>query len=272
MKRNIVIATIAAAALVGGGTATALAVTSDGGAATTKPSSVRPADDGRDDDGRDDDGRDDDGRDDGVGDTDARDTDDGDADDRGTDARDADDGQADDGRTDDDAVQGTSGKVTAVEAISSALRHTPGTAVSADLDSEDDGGPAVWDVDVLAKGSTWHSIQIDPATGKVLGSHVEHEDGSDTAQVRAALKGSSVSAGEAAKAAAAKGTVTSVDLDEDGKSKAWDAETRASGGAEREWNVDLKTAQVTADKSADQDSADDDADDANDADDDGSDS
>ncbi|NGO44025.1 PepSY domain-containing protein [Streptomyces ureilyticus] len=259
MKRNIVIATIAAAALVGGGTATALAVTSHGGAATTKPSSVRPADDGRDDDGRDDDGRDDDAgetdaRDDGVGDTDDRD---GDAD-----ARDADDGQADDGRTDDDAVQGTSGKVTAVEAISSALRHTPGTAVSADLDAEDDGGPAVWDVDILAKGSTWHSVQIDPATGKVLGSHVEHEDGNDTAQVRAALKGSSVSAEEAAKAAAAKGTVTSVDLDEDGKSKAWDAETRASGGAEREWNVDLKTAQVTADKSADQDSADDDANDA----------
>ncbi|GGK51330.1 PepSY domain-containing protein [Streptomyces flaveus] len=233
MKRNIVIAGIAVAALVGGGTATALAVTSDDGAAA-KPSSVRPADDSRDDDARDNDARD-------------------------NDAGDNDDSQADDSRADDDTTQVTPGKVTAAEAIASALRHTPGTAISADLDDKDDSGPAVWDVDVLAKNSTWHSIQIDPATGKVLGSHVEHED--DTAQVRAALKGTSVSAEEAAKAAAAKGTVTSVGLDEDGPSKTWDAETRATNGTEREWNVDLKTAQVTADKSdagsADNDSADD---------------
>lgn len=233
MKRNIVIAGIAVAALVGGGTATALAVTSDDGAATTKPSSVRPADDSRDDDARDNDARD-------------------------NDTGDNDDSQADDSRADDDTTQVTPGKVTAAEAMASALRHTSGTAISADLD---DSGPAAWDVDVLAKNSTWHSIQIDPATGKVLGSHVEHED--DTAQVRAALKGASVSAEEAAKAAAAKGTVTSVGLDEDGPSKTWDAETRATNGTEREWNVDLKTAQVTADKS--------DADSADDADNDGSD-
>jgi uncharacterized membrane protein YkoI len=244
MKRNIVIAGIAVAALVGGGTATALAVTSDDGT-TTKPSSVRPADDSRDDDARD------------------------------NDASDNDAGDNDDNRADDDTTV-TPGKVTAAEAIGSALRHTSGTAISADLDDKDDSGPAVWDVDVLAKNSTWHSIQIDPATGKVLGSHVEHED--DTAQVRTALKGTSVSAEEAAKAAAAKGTVTSVGLDEDGPSKNWDAETRASGGTEREWNVDLKTAKVTADKS-DEGSADDgkdnDADgndvDGNDVDDDGSD-
>ncbi|MFE9650042.1 PepSY domain-containing protein [Streptomyces sp. NPDC006365] len=243
MKRNIVIAGIAAAALVGGGTATALAVTSDDGSGTTQPSSVRPAGDNRDDD--------------------ADDKDDANDKDHANDKDDARDDARDNGgsRIGDDAAQGTSGKVTAAEAIGAALRNTPGTAVSAGLDDEDDGGPVVWDVDVLTKGSTWHSIQIDPATGKVLGSHVEHEDGDDTAQVRAALKVASVSAEEAAKAAAAEGTVTSVDLDEDGKSKAWDAETRASGGAEREWNVDLKTAQVTADKSADQDSADDDADD-----------
>ncbi|NGO10749.1 PepSY domain-containing protein [Streptomyces sp. HC44] len=231
MKRNIVIATVAAAALVGGGTATALAVTSDDGAASTKPSSVRPADDSRDDDGRDDDAARDDSR-------------------TGVEGADG---------ADDDGTQVTSSKITAAEAIGSALRHTPGTAVSADLDDEDDGGAVFWDVDVLAKDSAWHSIQIDPATGKVLGSHVEHED--DTAQVRAALKGTSVSAEEAAKAAAAKGTVTSVDLDEDGPSKAWDAETRAAkGSTEREWNVGLKTATVTADK-ADQGSDDSDSDD-----------
>ncbi|GAB2952352.1 PepSY domain-containing protein [Streptomyces pseudoechinosporeus] len=226
MQRNVVIATIAAVALIGGGTATAIVVTGDDETVAKKTAAVSNDDNNRDD----------------VDNTD--DT----AQDRAEDqaAR----------ATDEDAGDKAEN---AADVIRAALKHTTGTAVSADLDDEDDGGPAVWDVDVLAKNSTWHSIQIDPDTGKVLGSHVEHED--DTAQVRAALKGTSVSAEEAAKAAAAKGTVTSVGLDEDGPSQTWDAETRATGGTEREWNVDLKTAQVTADKSSDQGSADDDADD-----------
>ncbi|TPQ23099.1 PepSY domain-containing protein [Streptomyces sporangiiformans] len=237
MKRNIVIATIAAAALVGGGTATALAVTSDDASAATKPSGVAPADNSREDADDTDDGRDKDDRDDSR----------------------ADDDRADDNQADDDTDQVTVTKVTAAEAIEAALRHTSGTVVSADLDGKDEDGPANWEVEVLAKDSTWHSVQLDPASGKVLGAHVENvekDDADDTAQVRAALKGASVSAEEAAKAAAAKGTVTSVDLDDDGKSPSWGADTRASGGTEREWNVDLNSARVTADK----DNASDDAD------------
>jgi uncharacterized membrane protein YkoI len=214
MKRNIVIATVAAAALVGSGTATALAVSGDNGASATRASDVRVADDDAQDSGVQ---QDDDGLKDGD-----------------------DDGQ------DDDARQAASAKVTAADAISAALRHTPGTAVSADLDDDDDGSVA-WEVDVLAENNAWHSVRIDPGTGKVLSSHAERED--DTAQVRAALKGASTSATEAAKAAAAKGKVTSVDLDEDGASKAWEAETRASDGAEQDWLVDLKTGKVTADHS-----------------------
>jgi len=49
-----------------------------------------------------------------------------------------------------------------------------------------------------------------------------------------------------ARAAAAKGTVTSVDLDDDARAAAWEAETRTSKGAEREWRVDLGTGAVTA--------------------------
>ncbi|TLS40993.1 peptidase propeptide and YpeB domain protein [Streptomyces montanus] len=246
MKRNIVIATIAAAALVGGGTATALAVTSDGAPATTKPSGVAPADNSREDaDDKDDT-------------DDRRDKDDRD------DSR-ADDDRADGGRADDDTDQVTVTKVTAAEAIESALRHTSGTVVSADLDGKDEDGPANWEVEVLAKDSTWHSVRLDPATGDVIGSHVEkaeQDDADDTAQVRAALKGTSVSAEEAAKAAAAKGTVTSVDLDDDGKSPSWGADTRATGGTEREWNVDLNSARVTADKDNGSDDGSDDADDS----------
>ncbi|MBJ6634842.1 PepSY domain-containing protein [Streptomyces sp. I5] len=212
MKRNIVIAVVTAAALVGGGTATALAVAGD-----DDTTSVTRTDDDRDDRGED---RSDD------------------RDDRGEDRSDDRDGDDDDG-----ALRAAAGGVTAAEAITAALKHTPGTAVSAELD---DGS---WEVDVLAGGDTWHTVRIAPDSGKVLGAQKDDED--DAAEVRAALKGASVTAGDAAKAAAAKGTVVSVDLDDDGDDRGWEAETRASGGDERDWSVGLTTASVTADRDDD---------------------
>ncbi|MFF5103214.1 PepSY domain-containing protein [Streptomyces sp. NPDC000134] len=189
MKRNIVVAAVTAAALIGGGTATALAVTGD--------------------------------------------------DDR-------------------DEPRIAAADATASDALAAALRHTPGTAVSAGLEDADDdeGGKAAWEVDVLVGDGTWHSVRVDPATGEVLGSRADTEDDDDTAEVRAALKGTSVTAAEAVRAASAKGTVTSVDLDDDGRSATWEAETRSGGGAERDWRVDPDTGKVTADR-ADDDSDDD---------------
>lgn len=213
MKRNIVIAVVTAAALVGGGTATALAVAGDDDDTT----SVTRTDDDRDDRGED---RSDD------------------RDDRAEDRSDDRDGDDDDG-----AVRAAAGGVTAAEAVTAALKHTPGTAVSAELD---DGS---WEVDVLAEGDTWHTVRIAPDSGKVLGAQKDDED--DAAEVRAALKGASVTAEDAAKAAAAKGTVVSVDLDDDGDDRGWEAETRASGGDERDWRVGLTTASVTADRDDD---------------------
>ncbi|MFF5372362.1 PepSY domain-containing protein [Streptomyces sp. NPDC013187] len=210
MKRNIVIAAVTAAALIGGGTATALATTGDDQGSARQAAGTQLSKDTQDD-----------------------------RDDR-----------------DDDAARAASADVTASEAIASALKHTSGTVVSAELDDEDDSGKVVWNVDVLSGDNTWHSVSVDPANGKVLGSQTDDED--DTAQVRAALKGSSVTAEEAAKAAAGKGVVTSVDLDEDGKNKSWEAETRKSGGAEQDWKIDLTSGKVTADRA---DAQDDDADD-----------
>ncbi|MFD6174162.1 PepSY domain-containing protein [Streptomyces coeruleorubidus] len=225
MKRNIVIAAVTAAALIGGGTATALATTGDDQGSARQAANTRLSDD----DGRDD-----------------------------QDGADAQDDRDDDNGRDDDAARAASAHVTASEAIASALKHTPGTAVSAELDDEDDSAKVIWKVDVLSGDNGWHSVRIDPSNGKVLGSHADDED--DTAQVRAALKGSSVTAEEAAKAAAGKGTVTSVDLDEDGKNKSWEAETHKSGGAEQDWKIDLGTGKVTADHSDDQDDDSDDQD------------
>ncbi|MGP4050591.1 PepSY domain-containing protein [Streptomyces sp. 2A115] len=230
MKRNIVIATIAAAALIGGGTATAIAVSGDEAAPANK-SSVQVSND---DNGRDDD--------------DVNDTDDNDADDKA--ARDTGEDAEDKAEN---ATDAKVAKVTAADAIGAALKHKGGTAVSADLD--DEGTKHVWDVDVLTNGGAWHSVQVDPANGKVVGSHVDRDDDGDdaaeTAQIRAALKGSSVTAAEAAKAAAAKGTVTSVDLDEESTDQAWEADTTAADGTGSDWRVNLDSGKVTADRSND---------------------
>ncbi|MFE7843546.1 PepSY domain-containing protein, partial [Streptomyces sp. NPDC057474] len=165
----------------------------------------------------------------------------------GTGARDDADDKAE------DAAEAKAADVTAADAVDAALKHRAGTAVSADLD--DEGTNLVWDVDVLTNGGKWFSVQVDPGTGKVLGSHADRDDDGDdaaeTEQIRAVLKGSSVTAAEAAEAAAGKGTVTSVDLDEESKDKAWEVDTTAADGTGSDWRVNLDSGKVTADRSND---------------------
>jgi uncharacterized membrane protein YkoI len=197
MKRNIVIATIAAVALIGGGTATAVAVS--GGDDDTTSAGTSTAS-------------------------------------RGT------------GHDDDRAEHVTelkTAKVTASDAIAAALKSVPGTAVSAELDDENDH--VVWEVEVL-NGTTWHDVLVDPATGRVTGSHTSRHD--DTARVTAVLKGATTTAQDAARAAAVKGTVTEIDLDDDGTAHAWEAETTAANGTDADWRVDLRTGAVTPDRSS----------------------
>ncbi|MFD5121750.1 PepSY domain-containing protein [Streptomyces sp. NPDC058385] len=204
MKRNIVIATIAAVALIGGGTATAVAVAGGDDDGTTSPGTSTAA--------------------------------------RGT------------GHDDDRAEHVTelrTAKVTASDAIAAALKSVPGTAVSAELDDENDH--VVWEVEVL-NGTTWHDVLVDPATGKVTGSHTSRHD--DTARVTAVLKGSRTTAQDAARAAGVKGTVTEIDLDDDGTAHAWEAETTAANGTDADWRVDLRTGAVTPDRSSHDDSDD----------------
>ncbi|MFM9593915.1 PepSY domain-containing protein [Streptomyces scabiei] len=233
MKRNIVIATITAVALIGGGTATAIAVAGDDEAPAKKTVSV--SNDDRDD----------------ADDT-AQDKAEDKAEDRAEDeaARDTDQDAEDKAEN---AAEAKAGQVTAADAITTALKEKAGTAVSADLD--DEGTNLVWDVDVLTDGGKWFSVQVDPRTGKVLGSHADRDDDGDdaaeTRQIQAALKGSSVTAAEAAEAAAAKGTVTSVDLDEESTDRAWEVDTTAADGTGSDWRVALGSGKVTADRTED---------------------
>lgn len=235
MKRNIVIATITAVALIGGGTATAIAVAGDDEAPAKKTVSVSNDD-----------------RDEADGTDDSDDTAQDKAEDRAEDraARDTDQDAEDKAEN---AAEAKAGQVTAADAITKALKEKAGTAVSADLD--DEGTNLVWDVDVLTDGGTWFSVQVDPRTGKVLGSHADRDDDGDdaaeTRQIQAALKGSSVTAAEAAKAAAAKGTVTSVDFDEESADRAWEVDTTAADGTGSDWRVALGSGKVTADRTED---------------------
>lgn len=238
MKRNIVIATITAVALIGGGTATAIAVAGDDEAPAKKTVSVSNDDNDRDDVNDVNDDSDDtaqDKADDKAEDRAARDTD-----------QDADDKA-------ENAAEAKAGQVTAADAIATALKSKAGTAVSADLD--DEGTNLVWDVDVLTAGDKWFSVQVDPSTGKVLGTHADRDDDGDdaaeTAQIRAALKGSSVTAAEAAEAAADKGTVTSVDLDEESADQAWEVDTTAADGTGSDWRVNPDSGKLTADRTED---------------------
>lgn len=194
MKRNIVIATVTAAALIGGGTVAAYAVGGDESAPTQRQSSVRLADD-RDD---------------------------------AAEAR----------------AQARTAKVTAADAIAAALKHTPGTAVAADLD---DDGSNVWEVSVVKGDGTDYDVRVAADNGKVLGAQRDNDDDNDGREDLAALKGASVDALEAAQAGAAKGTVTDVDLDDDGPA-AWSVDTTKG-----EFRVDLKTGKVTQVQDDDQD-------------------
>ncbi|MFE2217157.1 PepSY domain-containing protein [Streptomyces canus] len=215
MKRNIVIATLTAAMLATGGTVAAFAAGDDEATATQRQT-----------------------------DTSAQ---------SAADRDDAADDRDDDATEDRTAVRGAD--VTAAEAIAAALKHTPGTAVSADLD--DDGADA-WKVSVVKGDGTEYDVRIAPDSGKVLGAQRDTDDdhdgdGDDRAEL-AAVKGAKTDAREAALAAAHKGTVTEVGIDDDNGTVAWSAET-VKGDSHGEWNVSLDSGKVTQDRDDDGDDA-----------------
>ncbi|TXS56950.1 PepSY domain-containing protein [Streptomyces sp. t39] len=187
MKRKLVIATLTAAVLVGGGTYTAVAVSDDDAPRVTSTGAAADEDGGRDD-------RDDE--------RDARD-------DR-------------EGREDDRAP--ASGGVTAAQAAAAALGKTPGAVESVDLDDDGDGR---WEVDVLGRDDREHELTVAASDGsvRVTGKDGDSDD-SDDAAGRTALRDARIDAGEAIAAALEAhpdATVTSVDFDDEGDDH-WEVE------------------------------------------------
>lgn len=204
MKRNVVIATVAAAALIAGGTATAVAIGSEDGTAAASSSSPAQGQQAE-----------------------------------GVALHENAQGQ-DDGRDGDDAREANAASVTAQQAAAAALKAVPGTVTEVDLDDDESG--VAWDVNVLGKDGKWHDITVGADKAEVRGQHVDQDDDGDEGKdrVRSVLNDASVDIAQAAEKAAAHGTVVSVELDgpDHGKKLAWEAETVTKDGAEHHVTVD----------------------------------
>ncbi|MEU3479875.1 PepSY domain-containing protein [Streptomyces sp. NPDC033753] len=163
----------------------------------------------------------------------------------------------DDDRDDErDAEAAREARITAVQAIDAAVKARPGTVVSAELDDDrnvgkDDADDEGWEVVVLgARGSTTHTVHVDPVSGRVLATDTDDDSDDDSDDV-AAVRSAKVSARQAAQAAAAKGIVTSVELtdEDDARAGSWDVGVLPAGGThDDDWKVDVKTGALAPDK------------------------
>ncbi|MFC9183904.1 PepSY domain-containing protein [Streptomyces globisporus] len=234
MKRNVTIAAITAAVLIGGTTAATVAFADSDGdrdrTSTRSASTVSLADSDATDDRTDD---------------------------------------ASDDRSDDRAPAAAKGaRISLDEAVAAALKSVPGTVTEAELDEDDDDhdGRAVWELDVRGSDKKWHDVTVDAGNGKVLKTRGDDNDDRD----RHAPRSSAVTLNEAAAAAlkTAPGAVTSIDLDDDGDSRSdvlrWDVDIAGKDGKQHELRVDARTGKATVDRDDDNDRADDRNDDQDD--------
>lgn len=220
MKRHLIIATAAAAALVAGGTVTAVAVSNDGSANAASGAQL-PAHTVAQHAGS-----------------------------QASGTAQVQDGSSSIPMQDDDANgqeeirEANAAKVSAPDAAAAALKAVPGTVTGLDLDADRPG--LVWDADVLGKDGKSHEITLDAGNARVLNQHVDRED-DDDAQEQAAAKNARTDAAAAARTAASHGKVTSVELDDDHRGKApWEVETLTKDGKEHKFLVDAQSGTLSA--------------------------
>ncbi|MGW0779481.1 PepSY domain-containing protein [Streptomyces sp. NPDC002913] len=88
----------------------------------------------------------------------------------------------DDGNDDRDRHAPRSAAVSLDAAVKAALGAQPGTVTSVDLDDDDDDdrrGALRWDVDVAGKDGKEHELRVDAKSGKVAVDHDDDNDGDD---------------------------------------------------------------------------------------------
>ncbi|MFH9292656.1 PepSY domain-containing protein [Streptomyces sp. NPDC017520] len=231
MKRNVTIAAITAAVLIGGTTAATVAFADDGDGDRTPArgvSAVSLADDNASDD------------------------------------------RADDASDDRAPAAAKSTRITLDQAVAAALKSVPGTVTEAELDDDDDdNGRAVWELDVRGSDKKWHDVTVDAGNGKVLKTRDDDNDDRDRHAPRSSAVTLNQAADAALRTA--PGSVTSIDLDDDddddsrGSVLRWDIDITGKDGTQHELRVDAKTGKVTVDRDDDgDDDRDDRADDKDD--------
>lgn len=224
MKRNVTIAAITAAVLIGGGAAGAAAFADSDDdrdrAPATSAGSVGPADD-----------------------------------------KDAD--EAPDDRGDDRATAAKNVRVSLDRAVAAALKSAPGTVTGAELDADDDDheGRTVWELDVRGSDGKWHDVAVDATSGKVLKTREDDDDDRDRHAPRSSAVTLDRAAAAALKTA--PGTITSIDLDDDdddgdrrGGVLRWDVDIEGKDGKQHELRVDAGNGKVTVDRDDDGDDRD----------------
>ncbi|GAB3121828.1 hypothetical protein GCM10027160_39760 [Streptomyces calidiresistens] len=243
MKRNMIVAAVAAVAVIGGGAVAGAALTGgnergshadeltasitggDGGA----PSNSQPLGGSDDPDDRDDTSNGDDGA---------------NGDDRGDTSG---SGPGRSGGSDDAAGSGAGGWIGVVGKVErTALAAAPGYVVDIerdDTDDTDDTDGRHWEVDVAGDDGRWHELKISLDGTEVL-EHERDDDDDDVREKRRLLSNASVPAGEAARIAEEYSGASVKELELEKDEKAWDLELRDPNGSEWELKVHVESGEV----------------------------
>ncbi|OCC08697.1 PepSY domain-containing protein [Streptomyces sp. PTY087I2] len=142
------------------------------------------------------------------------------------------------------------------------------TEAELDDDDDDHGGRAVWELDVRGSDKKWHDVTVDAADGKVLRTRDDDNDDRDHYAPRSSAVTLSQAAAAALKTAPGTVTSIDLDDDDDddngrrGDVLRWDVDIAGKDGKQHELRVDARTGKVTVDR--DDDGDDDRADDRND--------
>lgn len=214
MKRNVIIATVAAVGVVGGAALAGTALAEDGTAEDRTPRTLNT-------------GTSEAGSDSGAA-------------DRGADERDdRGEGKA---RQDTAGSDGNSGHswISAEQAVARALKAEAGHAYKLELEEDD----RVWEVDILTKGGEWRQVDVARKGGEVLRSKTDDDDDDNrpgkAERVRAVLEGAKVSLGDAARIANERvsGTIEEIELEKRGT--VWEVEFEDVDGRDDDDDVELR--------------------------------
>ncbi|MEW1610921.1 MULTISPECIES: PepSY domain-containing protein [unclassified Streptomyces] len=145
------------------------------------------------------------------------------------------------------------------------------TEAGLDDDDDDAKARTVWELDVYGSDKAWHDVTVDATSGKVLRTRDDGNDDRDRNAPRSSTVTLDQAAQAALKSAPGTVTSIDLDDDDDesgskGSVLRWGVDIAGKDGKQHELNVDAKTGKVTVDQH--DDDRDDGADDRDDRDDD----